>query len=270
MFFELYAWRWTFVALEPIRFDHAGNTLRGALGLALRDDPDYGRWFRPNAAKSGPSGFADPPRPFVLRAMHLDGQTIPASESFSFDIHSFETRVNRYALLHRAIEELGRQGLGRGRGRAVLQATFLDSHTLIRLPLTPDPKPVHQIRVCFLSPTELKGTDPSSFRTLFARSRDRVSTISSLYGSGAYDIDFRALGERAAAIRTTRFDVNPVEARRKSTRTGETHTLGGFVGEAIYEGELSEFVPWLEAAQWSGVGRQTVWGNGAFTIFREK
>ena len=39
--------------------------------------------------------------------------------------------------------------------------------------------------------------------------------------------------------------------------------LGGFVGEAEYEGDLTEFVPYLRAAHWTGVGRQTAWGKGA-------
>jgi hypothetical protein len=34
------------------------------------------------------------------------------------------------------------------------------------------------------------------------------------------------------------------------------------VGSAEYEGDLAEFVPYLRAARWAGVGRQTVWGNG--------
>ena len=41
---------------------------------------------------------------------------------------------------------------------------------------------------------------------------------------------------------------------------------GGFVGEADYEGNLTEFVPFLKAAEWTGVGRHTVWGKGAILI----
>jgi hypothetical protein len=44
--------------------------------------------------------------------------------------------------------------------------------------------------------------------------------------------------------------------------------LGGFTGWAEYEGELREFVPYLEAARWTGVGRQTVWGKGEIGIER--
>jgi CRISPR/Cas system endoribonuclease Cas6 (RAMP superfamily) len=53
---------------------------------------------------------------------------------------------------------------------------------------------------------------------------------------------------------------------RKSGRTGQVHSLGGFTGEAEYEGALAEFVPWLRAARWVGVGRQTVWGKGEMRV----
>jgi hypothetical protein len=53
---------------------------------------------------------------------------------------------------------------------------------------------------------------------------------------------------------------------RRSSRTVQVHPLGGFVGGAEYEGELTEFLPWLQAACWTGVGRQTVWGKGALRI----
>jgi len=44
------------------------------------------------------------------------------------------------------------------------------------------------------------------------------------------------------------------------------HSLGGFTGEAEYEGDLAEFLPWLRAARWVGVGRQTVWGKGELRV----
>jgi hypothetical protein len=53
-----------------------------------------------------------------------------------------------------------------------------------------------------------------------------------------------------------------MDIERRSSRTGQVHPIGGFVGEAEYEGDLAEFVPYLHAARWTGVGRQTVWGKG--------
>ena len=57
-----------------------------------------------------------------------------------------------------------------------------------------------------------------------------------------------------------------IDVARRSSRTGQVHPIGGFVGEADYEGELSEFVPFLRAAKWVGVGRQTVWGKGMIEL----
>jgi hypothetical protein len=94
------------------------------------------------------------------------------------------------------------------------------------------------------------------------RIRDRLSTLSNLYGAGPLAIDFRAFRHRAALVDTTSCDLTHFDALRKSSRTRQVHPIGGFVGEVEYEGELAEFVPYLNAARWTGVGRQTVWGKG--------
>ena len=136
----------------------------------------------------------------------------------------------------------------------------------LRLP----PKPVTRLRVRFLTPTELKSgqqlAGPPEFSILAARIRDRVSTLRELYCDGPLEIDFRAFGERAALVRMTRCQIGQVEIVRRSSRTGQVHTIGGFTGEAEYEGDLTEFVPYLATAKWTGVGRQTVWGKGEISF----
>jgi CRISPR-associated endoribonuclease Cas6 len=87
-----------------------------------------------------------------------------------------------------------------------------------------------------------------------------------MYGAGALPIDFFALGNRAAEVKLTSCDISLVKAERHSSRTGQTHSLGGFIGTAEYEGELAEFLPYLKAARWTGVGRQTVWGKGEIGV----
>jgi hypothetical protein len=104
------------------------------------------------------------------------------------------------------------------------------------------------------------------FSILMARIRDRVSTLRALYGSGPLEMDFKAFGERAAQVRMTRCELRHAEADRVSAKTGQRHPLGGFVGEAEYEGDLREFLPYLRAAHWTGVGRHTVWGKGVVEV----
>ena len=108
----------------------AGNVLRGALGTTLRsgdmERSDLGRSDlerQPDSVK--PSGLADPPRPFVLRAAHLDGKRFLPGETFSLDVHVFDLRQPLREIFVSAFSEWARIGLGRagprgttwGRGR---------------------------------------------------------------------------------------------------------------------------------------------------------
>ena len=68
------------------------------------------------------------------------------------------------------------------------------------------------------------------FAVLFARARDRVSTIRALYGDGPLDLDFRAMGERAVRVAMTRCQLRHIDVERRSSRTGQVHSIGGFVG----------------------------------------
>jgi CRISPR-associated endoribonuclease Cas6 len=101
---------------------------------------------------------------------------------------------------------------------------------------------------------------------LFARIRDRISTLCSLYGEEPLSIDFAALGERANRVRTLSCDLDHHDVSRRSSRTGDVHGIGGFTGTMEYEGDMAEFLPYLRAAWWTGAGRHTVWGNGVIEV----
>lgn len=257
----------------------------------LRGSCAYARIFEPVAPQAeGPSGLRDWPRPFVFRAAHLDGRTIEPGRTFHFDVHLFDLKDPAVVYFVLAFAQLAREGVGPRRGRAVLARveqldtagraaaqiyngqTFLtnDLRPPITLDLADAGGQASRIHIRFLTPTELKHGQALAakpeFGVLLSRIRDRISTLRALYGPGALDMDFKAFGERAAAVKMTRCEIDYSEVERKSARTGERHPLGGFVGEAEYEGALGEFLPWLRAARWVGVGRQTVWGKGVVEV----
>lgn len=284
----------------------AGNTFRGALGTIFRRvaclpscagpascdrrrECAYARLFEPRL-EGGPSGLLDAPRPFVIRAAALDGLTIERGGRFAIDVHLFDLREPALAYFILSFSELVREGLGAGRTPAALrcvevldsagtpcQTVFEDGNALgqaapraIVLSLKPAETSVRGVVVRFVTATELKAggrlLPEPVFEALFGRIRDRISTLRALYGAGPLAIDFRGMGERAAAVRLTRCEIHWEEVQRRSSRTGQVHPLGGFAGEAEYEGELSEFLPYLKAAYWTGVGRQTVWGKGVIEV----
>jgi CRISPR-associated endoribonuclease Cas6 len=209
--------------------------------------------------------------------------------TFHFDLNLFDVRkleVLAYFVL--AFGQLAREGLGPNRGRVELSGVEqLDEHRCpiahiyngtallpcaapFAIDLGRQAEAVGRLRIRFVTPMELKTAQQLAGRPEFgivmARLRDRIGTLRELYGAGPLELDFREFGRRAAAIRLTRCDIRHIEAERRSSRTGQTHSIGGFLGEAEYEGDLTEFVPYLKAGQWTGVGRQTVWGKGEIRI----
>jgi len=269
--FELIRLRFHFRAAESLVFPpgKAANVLRGAFGMMLGKTADalgYARIFAP-VAGTGPSGLADSPRPFVIRAAHLDDQTIPSGAAFHFDVHLFDLAAARRPLFVAAFARLAEDGLGPARARAALISVEEQN---LAIALDGPAESVSRICVQFLTPTELKSGQQlvarPEFPVLFARLRDRISTLRALYDNGPLEIDFRAMGERAARVTLAHCDLTWHATKRRSSRTGQTHPIGGFTGQAEYQAEydggLGEFLPYLRAGQWTGVGRQTVWGKG--------
>ena len=207
MLFSLHACRFRFQAVERIHFPAAksGNLLRGAFGMIFRRIAPaevYERIFRPQQTGPGPSGFADPPRPFVFRASHLDGRTLSAGEQFEFTVYLFEKEppVTYFTL---AFEEFSSSGLGPARGLARLEDVDAQPVTVDLACL----EPATRALVRFLTPTEFKSDGRivmrPQFGVLMRRVRDRVGSL------------------------------------------------------------RGPFLPYLRAAFYTGVGRHTVWGNGA-------
>ena len=286
----------------------SGNILRGAFGAELRKlacSPDcrdaascdsrhlcaYARIFEPRAARgAGPSGLVNQPRPFVFRAAHLDGRRIGPGQRFSLDVHLFDTAFPAAHWFVSTFRALEAEGIASGRGRArlvtvdqlspedrVLKQVFDGDQVHEQLEpssihLLSDARMVERVRIRFVTPTELKCGEGLAarpdFPILFARIRDRLSTLGALYGAGPLDIDFRGMAERASQILMTHCDLAYEEASRRSSRTGQEHPLGGFTGVAEYRGDLAKFVSYLHAARWTGVGRQTVWGKGEIQIIQ--
>ena len=227
--------------------------MRGALGSALRGvvrAEDYLRIFEP-ATRAGPSGLLNRPRPYVIRCAALNGRIVQPGERFCFDLHLFDTRDAALEHFMRAFAEW---------------ADLISAErSQVTVDLDAPRTPVSHIRVEFQTPTDLKTASSfwdAGFSILLARARDRVSTLRSLYGAGPLEIDFRGIAERARSVKTVRKELGQVKVERRSSRTGQRHGIGGVAGVAEYEGDLAEFMPYLEAAYWTGVGRHCTWGNG--------
>ena len=227
---ELIRLRLEFQVNDPLYFPaaKAANTLRGAL---LTEVPA--------------------PSPFVFRARHLNGRGFQPGEGFHFDLHLFAPLQQR---ITEAFAALAAQGFGPSRSKATLKSATSEE---IRLSLAPDPSAPDEIRIEFLTPTELKHHNAIAsrpeFPILFARVHQRIARLRGESSPIASDPE---------SIGIERCEISRQRVERRSTRTGQVHSIGGFTGFAEYRGDFTEFLPYLKAAEWTGVGRHVVWGNG--------
>jgi hypothetical protein len=133
------------------------------------------------------------------------------------------------------------------------------------------------LTVRFLTPTHLtfdgQIVKQPEFHHLFKRVRDRVNALSSFYGDGPVEAEFKGLGERAEKVRTVSSKIEWVERFRTSSKTHQRHELSGFVGECTYEfpnleSGISnlELLQWLICGELLHVGKHSAWGNGWYRM----
>lgn len=264
----------------------SSNTFRGAFGSLFREsvchppcndvreclrrtDCPYAQIFRPSNPEN-PSGFIDAPRPFIFRTRHLDGKSLSPGDAFHIDLHLF-TQAHQIVDHFRAtFAQFETAGFGHSRSRAILKS--VEEQPTPHLCLDAAQSGITSLKVQFLTPTELKYRGSlvrePHFSPLWNNACDRISALGTLYGQPLL-LDFKELREAAQQVRLVHHELNHFEKFRRSTRTGQLHPLGGFAGTAWYEGTLSRFLPYLHAAQWTGVGRHTVWGKGELAVSLE-
>jgi hypothetical protein len=140
----------------------------------------------------------------------------------------------------------------------------------------PNPEP-WLMSIQFLTPTFLRADGEvvrrPEFHHVFKRLRDRINALSTFYGDGPLDVDFRGLGERAERVPTVSSKIEWVDRFRTSSKTHQRHQLSGFVGECTYEfpsleSGISnvELLQWLALGELVHVGKHTAWGNGWYQV----
>lgn len=220
----------------------AGNYFRGQWGKHLfRTNPNaYRQFFAPTRRATGPSGLADPPRPFVLRVRNWESRTVKEGEELRFGLHLFSATDD-------------------------LEIPVKLNKTLYLCTT----EPVSELVVTFLSPTDLKGGEPWEFPILLARIRDRVSTLRQLYQGGPLALNFAQLGELARKIETVSKDLDRIDRQRRSGTNHQIHPLSGWIGTVRFRGDLARFLPLFRMAEYTGIGRHTVWGQGEIKVSAE-
>jgi CRISPR-associated endoribonuclease Cas6 len=134
------------------------------------------------------------------------------------------------------------------------------------------PPAASRLTVSFLTPTRLifdraLATVPE-FHIIIRNLLRRLSNLTYFHCDGELDLDFRGLVEAAEEVKLVEDRTRWHDWERYSARQDEKLKMGGVVGEAVYEGGVSPFIPLLALGEVLHVGKGTGLGLGRVRIVR--
>jgi hypothetical protein len=290
--------------------DQPGSALRGALYHALaghfcsesfqRVTVDHAErcpvcWLMALEDPSNPRG-RDAARPLTFQPP--EKPLYRRDEAMTFGLALIGQARSLLPYLVRAVEWMGREGIGRGRGRFELTAVheyspLLDAERLLmdgstvrtptlavtpaRVAETAEALLPDRITLHFLTPTRLiadgrlvKLPDPAA---LVGRLLERCQNLAGHYAetedkptAEAWKSNAAALVEGARGLRLAYSEVEWAEVFSGSRRQGRATPISGFVGAARWEGEVAPLREWLLWGQSLHVGKDAVKGNGWYRV----
>ena len=232
------------------------------------------------------------PQPFVLEPPLETKRIYEPGEEFIFHLVLIGKALDFLPYFIYAFDELGRVGLGRGKGKHMLDAVaWLDAagnavsvYDGRRKVLTDSfhPLSLSQLSVCdsslspsslsisFLTPTRLKyenrlATD-CEFHVFFRNLVRRIALLDYFHCGGEFPPERREFVERARAVETVASDLRWVDWERYSSRQQTRMRLGGFVGQVTYRGDFTDFLPYLLLGTYTHVGKGATFGLGGYEI----
>jgi hypothetical protein len=282
----------------------AGAQLRGALWEALQTTISDTDLLERAMSLETPGGVrgSNPARPFAIRPPMGDDpgadRVYTPSTTFSFGISLFGEMAALFPYVVQAVDQMGQLGVGYGRGQFYLDAVearnplteasqaLMAERRVIALPSIPvtaeqvaantQSRSQEQVRLCFITPTQLTGANKRllskpEFDRLVARLVERAQMMAENYTSISTPREqwrnlHLQLAETAQQVEMADCDTRWVRVRSGSRRSNQGKKISGFVGEVTYCGALTPFLPWLIWGQSLQVGKNTVKGDGWYTL----
>jgi len=233
------------------------------------------------------------PRPFIIEPPLETKCEYAPGESLTFGLVLIGRAVNYLPYFIVCLDELGREGLGKGRRPCQLRevqalgpdgAVFTvfrsDDRTVRPAPANITGADIFErarqagectrIELEFLTPTRLKHRERwanrPDFHILVRGLLRRISSLAYFHHGWEWQADFAGLIARAEAVNTAQSSTRWVDWERYSARQDTRIALGGLAGSVVYEGDLTEFLPLVFLGEYLHVGKGAVFGLGKYVV----
>ncbi len=129
--------------------------------------------------------------------------------------------------------------------------------------------PVERIRIRFLSPFRYKNENrlgkPLIFE-VFMRNVFRRLTLLSVHSPIPLAIDYKNLLALAENVQRETSTLQWFDWERASARQKVRMKLGGVVGDIVFSGDLSEFLPYIKMGEFLNIGKGGAFGLGKYEV----
>ncbi|HOL16176.1 MAG TPA: CRISPR system precrRNA processing endoribonuclease RAMP protein Cas6 [Bacillota bacterium] len=261
-------------------------------GCLLREQCPYAYIFEtaPPRDTRALSKYESVPRPFVIEPPEELKTEYAPGETLAFHLLLIGRAIDYLPYFIVAFRELEEVGIGRGlRPFQVLDITAIGldrsetiyisgANTVRGVDLTYTggevlqkiPARASKISIKFETPFWLKDqgrlAPVPEFHIFFRQAMRRISALSYFHHGQPLLADYAGLTSRSRQVRLTENNTHWQDWERYSRRQKQRITLGGLLGEVIYEGDLTEFLPWLAIGEQVHVGKNTVFGLGKYLL----
>ncbi|WP_017754495.1 CRISPR system precrRNA processing endoribonuclease RAMP protein Cas6 [Calidifontibacillus oryziterrae] len=230
------------------------------------------------------------PRPFLLEPPNDSKTYFAPGERFTFGFSLFGKGIEYLPYFIYVLDAMGRQGFGRGQKQAELRQVWsVDAYGDLAKPifsnaqrkvindfiivtgeeiLTQNCELSGECRIHFASPARLKYdgefvSNPAFHIVLRSAVRRITSLLYFHHDEPKLNFDFGRLFQQAEKeITCKKSNVEWTSWERYSNRQKQRLKMGGIVGNAAYQGDFEPYLPWLQLAEWSNIGKNPVFGLG--------
>lgn len=235
--------------------------------------------------------FSNFPRPYIIHPPMGDQRQFRRYDSMSFDFVLIGRSSDCIPQIIMTFEEIGRRGIRNGQGRFMIDSVTAvgDKETeqiiyrkgalsgapiLLREILfqQQEDKNATDITLMFYTPllVEERGTiqiEPPQFGFLFENLARRITLLQLLHGTGGADTyQMDSLLEETKAIKIRATDMKWQSMERISNRQQARIKTGGLMGSITYSGNLTPFIPYLQAGELIHIGKSTTFGFGGYRV----
>jgi hypothetical protein len=309
-------YRFVLEALTPLRLSaFAGATLRGGFGhvfkrsvclwppgdcprCLLKNTCSYPYIFEtappPGSAKL--RGLDQIPRPFVIEPPPDAGGRYERGDRLDFGLVLVGRAIAYLPYFLFTFRELGRTGLGIGRGQFQVAEVHAESRNSTRLIYTATDGVLHDhaerftaddlatpgqnevsgcgLAIQFLTPTRIRNDGAVrtevAFQDLVRALLRRLSSLCYFHCGCELVLDFKGLIKQAESVRTVASRLHWQDQERFSGRQHQRIEMGGVVGvvrfEAPHAEVLEPYRPLVAAGEWVHVGKGCVMGLGKYQV----